>query len=83
MVIMPAMQKAGLPPALANIVNLESALTDVLCVVVTGALIEILLSGALEVQMAAATLGKSFGLGLILGGVAGLLWLVLHKLWKE
>ena len=39
--------KSGLPPALANIVNLGSALTDVLCVVVTGALIEILLSGAL------------------------------------
>ncbi len=81
-VIMPAMQKAGLPPALANIVNLESALTDVLCVVVTGALIEILLSGALEFQMAATTLGKSFGLGLALGAIAGLMWLVLHKLWK-
>ena len=81
-VIMPAMQKAGLPGALSNVVNLESALTDVLCVVVTGALIEILLSGAVEMKLAAVTLSKSFGLGLLLGVVAGLLWLVLHKLWK-
>jgi cell volume regulation protein A len=38
-VIKPAMQYARLAPALSNLVNLESALTDVLCVVVTGALI--------------------------------------------
>ena len=82
-VIMPAMQKAGLPSSLANIVNLESALTDVLCVVVTGALIDILLSGAMDVGHAASTLAKSFGIGLIAGAFAGFLWLLLHRMWRS
>ena len=81
-VIMPAMQKAGLPSSLANIVNLESALTDVLCVVVTGALIDILLSGAMDMGHAAGTLAKSFGIGLAAGAFAGFLWLLLHRMWR-
>ena len=56
----------------ANLVNLESALTDVLCVVVTGACVDILASGSADAAMAAVTLGKSFGIGLAIGGVAGL-----------
>jgi cell volume regulation protein A len=82
-VIMPAMQKAGLPAPLANIVNLESALTDVLCVVMTGALIDILLSGAMDMGLALSTLTKSFGLGLGFGALAGFLWLLLHRMWRS
>ena len=81
-VIMPALRKAGLAPRIANLVNLESALTDVLSVVTTGAVIQILshrVSGG--AGTAAFTLLKSFGIGVGLGLVAGLLSiLVLRKL---
>lgn len=83
-VIMPALSKAGLSPKISNLVNLESALTDVLSVVATGAVIQILASTGADTGgagAAAATLGKSFGLGVGVGAVAGLLTvLVLNRL---
>jgi cell volume regulation protein A len=81
-VIMPAMQYARLEPALSNLVNLESALTDVLCVVVSGALITTLSGGTTELGGAASSLGKSFAIGIGVGAVAGLLWILLHRLWQ-
>ncbi|MFT5356465.1 MAG: cell volume regulation protein A [Polyangiales bacterium] len=83
-VIMPALSKAGLSPKISNLVNLESALTDVLSVVATGAVIQILASTSADAGgagAAAATLGKSFGIGVGVGAVAGLLTvLVLNRL---
>lgn len=102
-VIMPALAKAGLSPKITNLVNLESALTDVLSVVATGAVIQILapsgivplVEGAAAIAEGAApaaasssgagdaamTLLKSFGIGVSLGLIAGLLGvLVLRRL---
>jgi Na+:H+ antiporter len=81
-VIMPAMQYARLEASLSNLVNLESALTDVLCVVVTGALIATLSGGTTELGSAANSLGMSFAIGIGIGAVAGLLWILLHRLWQ-
>lgn len=78
-VIMPALRKAGLSPELSNLVNLESAITDVLCVVSTVAFINILVSGQTDVGGAGATLGKAFGIGLGGGLIAGLLALLLLR----
>ena len=83
-VVMPALRMARLPATMANLVNLESALTDVLCVVVTGACVDILASGDGESAGAAVTLAKSFGIGLAVGGTAGMLsLLVLRRLKKS
>jgi len=80
-VVMPALHKAGLAPRLANLLNLESALTDVLCVVATAACIQIAVSGSTSAAGAAVTLAKAFGIGFAIGGVAGLLAvLVLRRL---
>ncbi|MEM7607744.1 MAG: cation:proton antiporter, partial [Myxococcota bacterium] len=86
-VIMPALSKAGLSPKISNLVNLESALTDVLSVVATGAVIQILAASAVDGAQAAGaggaamTLGKSFGVGVGSGLIAGLLTiLVLSRL---
>jgi potassium/hydrogen antiporter len=81
-VIMSAMQYAGLDASLSNLVNLESAVTDVLCVVVTGALIATLSGGTTELGNAASSLGMSFAIGTSIGAVAGLLWILLHRLWQ-
>ncbi len=82
-VIMPAMNKAGLSPKIANLVNLESALTDVLCVVATVACIRVAVSGAANVSDAAVTLGRAFGIGLGAGLIAGLLGLLFLRMLKN
>ncbi|MEM9069340.1 MAG: cation:proton antiporter [Myxococcota bacterium] len=86
-VIMPALRKAGLAPRISNLVNLESALTDVLSVVSTGAVIQLLSAQHGEASgagTAAVTLLKSFGIGVALGGITGLLSvLALRKLRKN
>lgn len=83
-VIMPALRKAGLSPRISNLVNLESALTDVLSVVSTGAVIQLLTArdGSPHGPGAAAfTLLRSFGVGVAMGGATGLLAvLALRKL---
>jgi len=78
-VIMPAVRRMGLSPALGNMVSLESAMTDVLCVVVTAACIRISLSGSSDLAEAAATLGRAFGIGLGGGLVVGFLALLTLK----
>jgi NhaP-type Na+/H+ or K+/H+ antiporter len=73
-VIMPAMAQARLAPKIANLVNLESALTDAFCVVGTVALIDIIQGSA--AGNPAVTLLRSFGIGLVIGAVAGLVWIL-------
>ncbi|MBZ0117152.1 MAG: cation:proton antiporter [Sandaracinaceae bacterium] len=78
-VIMPAVRKAGLDAKIANLVNLESALTDVLCVVVTGACIQLHLTHSTGAGAGAIALAKSFGIGLGIGGVTGILALLILR----
>jgi len=83
-VIMPALRTAALSPKISNLVNLESALTDVLCVVATIACLDIAKSGSTDAGGAALALLRSFGIGIGVGGVAGLLSiLVLRRLRKS
>jgi len=78
-IIMPAMAQARLPAELANLVNLESALTDAFCVVGTSAIIDVMLRGDTGSSGPAMTLLRSFGIGLAIGGVAGLIWILFLK----
>jgi cell volume regulation protein A len=82
-VIMPAMNKARLAPQLSNLVNLESAITDVLCVVVTVACIEIMVSGSADPAAAGAAVGRSFGIGLGIGALVGLVSLLFLRMLKR
>ncbi|MGB1698754.1 MAG: cation:proton antiporter [Nannocystaceae bacterium] len=83
-VIMPALSRAKLDEKLSNLVNIESALTDVLCVVVAGACVQIHLSQSADPAAAAITLGRSFAVGLGVGAAAGFLaLLVLRKIRKS
>lgn len=83
-VVMPALRKAKLNADLTNLTNLESALTDSFCVVAVGASIQIMLTGSSDVSAAAMALGKSFGIGIALGAIAGILaLLILRKLAKS
>jgi cell volume regulation protein A len=78
-IIMPAMGLARVRPAVANLVNLESAFTDAFCVVGAAAMIDLTLGGTAGGSPGAA-LARSFGLGSAVGIVSGLLWLLLLRL---
>jgi len=75
-IIMPAMSQARVEPKLANLVNLESALTDALCVVGTSALVDVMVHGTGGAAGPVVSLLRSFGIGLAIGLVAGLVWLL-------
>jgi potassium/hydrogen antiporter len=78
-IIMPAMTQAGVESKVANLLNLESAFTDALCVVAATALIQIILAGPDGTASPAMALARTFGIGLFAGAVAGGLWLLLLK----
>lgn len=80
-VIMPAMSQAKVEPEVANLVNLESAFTDALCVVGASTLIELLAKGGSSSPIGA--LFRSLGMGLALGLAFGALWLFLLRPLKE
>lgn len=82
-VIMPTLAKARLAPRLTALVSLESALTDVLCVVVTVACIDIAVTGAGDLGTASRILGQSLGVGLGAGLVVGLLWVLFMRVLKQ
>ena len=81
-VIMPAMQQARVEPEVSNLVNLESALTDALCVVAASAMIRVHMSGRIDAGNVAGELGRAFGIGIGAGVVAGLGWVLFHRLWS-
>ena len=78
LIVMPSMTLAKVEEKVANLVGLESALTDALCVVVTVAMINILAPGAGDAagsSSAAVTLAKNFGIALAVGVAAGWVWM--------
>jgi cell volume regulation protein A len=80
-IIMPAMERAKLAPSLANLVGLESAITDAFCVVGTAAMIDIMVAGN-EAASPGLSLVKSFGLALLIGTVSALAWLLFLRMLK-
>ncbi|MEC7751924.1 MAG: cation:proton antiporter [Myxococcota bacterium] len=80
-VIMPAIDQSDVDPDLANTVKLESALTDVFCVVGAMTLVGLQGSNAIDRGEVITTLVASFGMGLGIGVIGGVMWLVLGRLW--
>ncbi len=81
-IIMPAMAAAKIEPRIANLVNLESAVTDALCVVGTAAVVNIMLGSAAGGSPALVLL-KSFGIGAGIGIGAGLIWILFLRALKD
>jgi cell volume regulation protein A len=82
-IVMPAMSRSGIEPRIANLVNLESALTDALCVVSASACVVMLLRAGGPDVAPALLLAKSFGVAFGVGAGAGLLWLFLLHLLRD
>lgn len=77
-IIMPSVAQARVEARVANLVGLESALTDAFCVVGTAALVDILAGRATDANPG-LSLARSFGIGLGMGLVAGFSWLLLLR----
>ncbi len=82
-IIMPAMATARVRPEVANLVNLESAFTDALCVVSASACVAMLLHKSSSNADAALVLARSFGMAFGIGALAGLLWMFLLHLLRD
>ena len=81
-VIMAAIARAGVPPEAGNLISLESALSDVLCIVAVSSVIGIFKSGQVG-EGPWMDLLRSFGLGILVGAAGGMLWLLLLEWLKD
>jgi cell volume regulation protein A len=64
----------------STILSIESAITDILCIVFSLAVIEIILSGAtLDLTTIGQSIASRFSIGIVLGVIFGFLWLSVLK----
>ncbi|AOS43629.1 K(+)/H(+) antiporter NhaP2 [Lacunisphaera limnophila] len=72
-VVMATLGFAKVENAVAQPLNVESALTDVLVVVCTGVMVDLLLAGHVSATAPLLSVSRSFGVGLLGGTLCGLL----------
>jgi len=63
----------------STILSLESALTDILCIVFSLAVIEIILKGTVDLTVIGQSIASRFSTGIVLGIIFGLIWLSVLK----
>ncbi len=70
-VVMPAVLQAHLAPRLSNLVSLESALTDILCVVGATSMVALMAATEPSTSAPAMAIASTFGVGVVAGLAAG------------
>ncbi len=83
LIVMPSMSLSKLDKRVSNLVGLESALTDALCVVVTLATISLLVATDQATSSPLATLGQQFGIAILVGCVSAWCWLPIMGLLRD
>ena len=78
-VVIPLVNSLGMEEKPKTVLILESAITDVLCIILSFSLIKALESGQVQVSTMLTGIGMSLGVAALLGFAAGLIWL---QLWK-
>jgi cell volume regulation protein A len=63
----------------STILTLESAITDIMCIVISLAVLGIILTGQVDYLLIARDVAAKFLIGAFVGSVLGLLWLILLK----
>lgn len=82
LIIIPAMRLAKLRENVSTILNIESATTDALCVVVVIALIQFILNPQLGAWAVMQAIAGSFSTGAVAGVFAAIFWLWLQRFFK-
>jgi cell volume regulation protein A len=81
-IVMPSMALARVEPRTANLIGMESAFTDALCVVGASAMMGILSSTGPASEPLHLALSRSLGVGLGVGLAAGFCWILLLRALK-
>ncbi len=82
--VIPVLQRMNISKNLYSLLALESALTDVFCIVFSLTVIELINLGSFGVQSTLAQLASLFAVAGLIGLVAGVIWIVLVlKVFKE
>jgi cell volume regulation protein A len=81
-VVMPSMAMARVESRVADVVSLESAITDILCVVGAGTIAQLIARGP-DAGMPGAVIVRTFGIGLGIGAGAGLIWVLFLGLLRQ
>jgi len=82
LVIIPTMSGGDVDQRVARLLEVESCVTDALCVVVALVMIDIILKGTIDVTYPVLALAKAGGFGVAIGVVGGLIYLPLMPLIK-
>jgi cell volume regulation protein A len=81
-VIMPSMAIARVPERVADVLNLEAAITDILCVVGAATIAQLILRG-MDLGAPFAVVAKTFAIGLGIGAAAGAIWILFLGLLRQ
>jgi cell volume regulation protein A len=63
----------------STVLSLESALTDILCIVFSLVIIEIILSGTVDLTTIGQSIASRFSIGAVLGVIFGFVWISMLK----
>lgn len=75
--VIPVLKQMNLKPRIYSLLALESALTDVFCIVFSIAVIEVFRIGSFGVKSALTDLVSQFAIAALVGVIGGVLWIVL------
>ena len=78
-VVISLSSRIGVSEKCSTILSLESALTDILCIVFSLVIIEIILKGSIDPVMIGQAIASRFSTGIVLGLIFGLVWLSILK----
>lgn len=79
MVIIPLLQNVGVEGKAKSVLLLESAVSDILCIIFTVAAVEAIQSGAVVASGITKTLLSSFGMSIFMGLIVGISWVFLME----
>jgi len=78
-VVISLSSKIGVSEKCSTILSLESALTDILCIVFSLVIIEVILKGSVDPVTVGQSIASRFSTGIVLGVALGLVWLSMLK----
>ncbi|MEM3699416.1 MAG: cation:proton antiporter [Candidatus Bathyarchaeia archaeon] len=77
--IIPLTSRLKISEKCSTVLSLESALTDIFCIVFSLVIIEIILKGAVDLTTIGQSIASRFSTGIVLGIIFGLIWLSVLK----
>jgi cell volume regulation protein A len=78
-VVVTLARKVKMSEKCSTVLTLESAITDILCIVVSLAIIEIILTGNVSYETVAKVIMSRFSVGAVIGILVGVFWLTMLR----